>query len=214
VINEMRRKFLKMRGPVEIKLYVERNDCSVTQIIGKQVSIEKIVPGPETTNHLIKIKKLTNPMRCKLIENSVRIINLSAHYAWAKAPSCSACRFFSYSDVLILDATPINEYAITYRIIVPSFAILKNILKSLNNLGLKPKVLNQTKVEFSDKTNELTPRQLQVLILAYKRGYFNVDRLISLTQLSNLLEIAPSSLQEILRRALKKVIENYLSKLK
>jgi len=203
-----------MRGPVEIKLYVERNDCSVTQIIGTQVSIEKIVPGPETTNHLIKIKKLTNPMRYKLIENSVRIINLSAHYAWAKAPSCSACRFFSYSDVLILDATPINEYAITYRIIVPSFAILKNILKSLNNLGLKPKVLSQTKVEFSDKANELTPRQLQVLILAYKRGYFNVDRLISLTQLSNLLEIAPSSLQEILRRALKKVIENYLSKLK
>ncbi|MGB9725032.1 MAG: helix-turn-helix domain-containing protein [Thermoprotei archaeon] len=204
----------RVRGPIEIKLHVERQDCRVTQVIGNQInSIEKIIPGQEITNHLIKIE-LTSSIRYKLTENSVKIINLGNNYAWAKAPSCSACKFFSQSDVLILDAIPINEYAITYRIIVPSFTVLKSILKSLNELNLKPKVLSKKEVTISDETIKLTPRQLQALILAYKRGYFDVDRLITLTEISKLLNIAPSSAQEILRRALKKVIEDYLSKLK
>lgn len=210
----MEKRISRMKGPIEIKLYVERHDCRVTQVIGNQVnSIEKIIPGEEITNHLIKIK-LTNSIRYKLMENSVKIINLGNNYIWAKAPSCSTCKFFSQNDVLILDATPINEYAITYRIVVPSLSILKNILKSLNDLNLKPKVLSKKEVTIGDEANKLTPRQLQVLILAYKRGYFDIDRQITLTEISKLLSISPASTQEILRRALKKVIKNYLSGLK
>ncbi|MGC8948615.1 MAG: hypothetical protein ACP5OK_04685 [Thermoprotei archaeon] len=58
------------------------------------------------------------------------------------------CKFFRQSDVLILDAIPINEYAITYRIIVPSFTVLKSISKSLNVLNIKPKVLSKKETSF------------------------------------------------------------------
>ncbi|MEM3831985.1 MAG: helix-turn-helix domain-containing protein [Thermoprotei archaeon] len=209
----VKERALKVRGPVEIKLNIERRDCHITQAVGSQInSIEKIIPGKENTNHLIKIE-LTRSIRYKLMESPAKIINLGNNYVWVKTPSCSSCKFFSQSDVLILDAIPINEYAITYRIVVPSFTVLKSMLKSLNDLNLKPKVLNKKEVTISDETNRLTPRQLQALILAYKRGYFDVDRQITLTEISKLMNISPSSAQEILRRALKKVVEKYLSKL-
>ena len=59
---------------------------------------------------------------------------------------------------------------------------------------------------------ELTKRQMEILQLAYKLGYFNDERSITLSQLADKLGISAPTLEDILRRALRKVVKYYLDK--
>jgi len=54
----------------------------------------------------------------------------------------------------------------------------------------------------------LTARQEQVLGTALAQGYFEFPRKISLTNLSELVGVRPSTLSEILRSAERRVLEN------
>lgn len=201
-----------VRIPFEVRLYVKRNDCLVTKSLdNKTYLIEKIVPGSEISNHIIK-GDLPDKTKIELMSKGVKIITIGKDRTWARAPSCSTCNFLSMSDVLVLDAVTLSQEEIVYRIIIPSASILRDLLKKLNEMGFRPRVLDKKNIIDEDKS-KLTPRQLEILILAYKRGYFDVERKINLTQISKILGIAPSSAQEILRRALKKIIGEYLIKL-
>ncbi len=201
-----------MRIPVEVRLYVKRNDCLVMKSLEDKVyQIEKIVPGSHISNHIIK-GILPDRIKLNLLNKGVKIITIGKDKTWARAPSCSTCNLLSMSDVLVLDAISLSQDEIVYRMIIPSALILRELLKKLNEMGFKPKVVGKKNILEEDKS-KLTPRQLELIILAYKRGYFDVERKISLTDISKMLGIAPSSTQEILRRALKKIIAEYLVKL-
>jgi predicted DNA binding protein len=201
------------KGPIEVKLYVKRQDCVIMNYIGSKTSIiEKIVPGEMITNHLIR-GEFTKELRKDLNDKGVKLVNVGRERVWIRSPSCSSCRFLSQSYSLILDAVNLSKNEIVYKLIVPSLSILREILKEMNDMGLEPRILERRNV-LEDENLQLTPRQLEVLILAYKRGYFEVDRKTSLSEISEMLGIAPSSAQEILRRALKKVVEEYIQKIK
>ncbi len=58
--------------------------------------------------------------------------------------------------------------------------------------------------------DELTDRQREVVHIAYERGYFEVPKLISLKELSDEVGVSPSSVDEILKRAKKKILSRYL----
>ena len=70
----------------------------------------------------------------------------------------------------------------------------KGIRVELKSIG-KPKI-----------KNDLTDRQMEILNLALKNGYFEIPRRISLNELAQKLNISPSSLSETLRRIHKKVL--------
>jgi predicted DNA binding protein len=56
----------------------------------------------------------------------------------------------------------------------------------------------------------LTERQLEVLSIAYRLGYYEYPRIISLKNLSERMNISVASLSKMLRIAEKKIIENFL----
>jgi predicted DNA binding protein len=56
---------------------------------------------------------------------------------------------------------------------------------------------------------DLTDRQREVVQLAYSRGYFDVPKQISLKELSDEVGVSPSSVDEILKRAEKKILSHY-----
>ena len=58
----------------------------------------------------------------------------------------------------------------------------------------------------------MTDRQIEILKLAYKLGYFDDDRRITLTQLAEKLGISTPTLDEVLRKALRKVVKYYLDR--
>lgn len=74
--------------------------------------------------------------------------------------------------------------------------------------GVKVTVLNISEV--TDAV--LTDRQIEILKLAYKLGYFDDDRKITLTQLAEKLGVSTPTLDEVLRKALRKVVKYYLDK--
>ncbi|QKR00911.1 helix-turn-helix domain-containing protein [Metallosphaera tengchongensis] len=176
----------------------------------KHTVIEKVDPQTDFTNHIIKVDLLDRETKRLLTIGGVRIVELKGgKQIWAKAPSCSSCKFLSKTEVMILNAKPLSQNEIVYKLLVPSVGYLKTVITELNSLGLKPRVLKTDKPREDDL--ELTDRQLQILLLTYKKGYYDVERKASLTEIAKELGISPSSAEELLRRALKKVVGKYLN---
>ncbi|MCK4286995.1 MAG: helix-turn-helix domain-containing protein [Candidatus Lokiarchaeota archaeon] len=59
----------------------------------------------------------------------------------------------------------------------------------------------------------LTKKQKEVLKKAYKFGYFEILRKISLTHFAKKLQISPSALSETIRRINQKLTQNFLENL-
>ncbi|WP_237710106.1 helix-turn-helix domain-containing protein [Pyrococcus sp. ST04] len=59
--------------------------------------------------------------------------------------------------------------------------------------------------------SKLTKRQAEVLLLAYKSGYFDEPRRITLRELADMLGLSTSTVKEHLRKGLKKVLDDAIS---
>ncbi|MEM0185510.1 MAG: helix-turn-helix domain-containing protein [Thermoplasmata archaeon] len=68
------------------------------------------------------------------------------------------------------------------------------------------------KKELYNTIPSITQRQMDILYISYMKGFFDVKRNITLTNLSKELNIKPSTLEYIIRRGLKKVLEYYFEK--
>ncbi|WP_297092440.1 helix-turn-helix domain-containing protein [Thermococcus sp.] len=62
----------------------------------------------------------------------------------------------------------------------------------------------------SSPLSKLTKRQAEVLLLAYKSGYFDTPRRVTLRELSQMLGLSPSTVKEHLRKAQRKVLEEVI----
>lgn len=80
------------------------------------------------------------------------------------------------------------------------------LMEKLENLGMDFELLYKGKPEGK---SEVTFREEEVLKLALEKGYFDFPRRIKLEELSKLLGVAPSTLSEIMRRGIKKILESY-----
>ncbi|NJE00889.1 helix-turn-helix domain-containing protein [Thermococcus sp. JdF3] len=62
----------------------------------------------------------------------------------------------------------------------------------------------------SSPLSKLTKRQAEVLLLAYKSGYFNEPRKVTLRELAEMLNLSPSTVKEHLRKGLKRLLDETL----
>lgn len=58
--------------------------------------------------------------------------------------------------------------------------------------------------------SKLTEKQLKTLLVAYKSGYFDSPKRVTLRDLSQMLGLSPSTVKEHLRKGLKKVLEGVI----
>ncbi|MEM1755982.1 MAG: helix-turn-helix domain-containing protein [Thermoplasmata archaeon] len=68
------------------------------------------------------------------------------------------------------------------------------------------------KKELYNTIPSITQRQMDILYISYMKGFFDVKRNITLTNLSKELNIKPSTLEYIIRRGLKKFLNIILRK--
>ncbi len=87
---------------------------------------------------------------------------------------------------------------------------IKLALNLLKNNNIKFEIRNVYNYK-SIKTNNLTLNQEKVLSIAYKLGYFDFPRKISLSDLAKILNLSPSTLDEKIRKAVKKVLDEYFN---
>jgi len=120
--------------------------------------------------------------------------------------TCSACMVLASSDCFLISSTLNRDGTISW-LLLGNKASVKKLLDQLEKQGVK---FVLKKIERAKTPNLLTKRQEEVLLLAYELGYFDQPRRINLHSLASLLKLSPPTLSELLRKAQKKVIAEYL----
>lgn len=118
----------------------------------------------------------------------------------------SICRASSDAAIICLDC-PLNAEGqpASWRFIMRRTNDLRQILSKLSQDGVETRIEDVSPL---DQKATLTGRQKEIIVTAVAQGYFEFPRKISLTNLSQLVGIKPSTLSEILRSAERRIMEN------
>jgi hypothetical protein len=159
------------------------------------------LPGG-STRHLIKIPKEHTG---KIPEG--KFSKISSGEAWFDSDGCDVCNTVLSHKSFLVSARHISDYTIVYNFVVPNHEAFRSIVSTLEDRGLEPKVLEVTK--FKPKMEVLTEKQERVLWLALKLGFFDYPRKIDSIEFSKKLGIVPSTLSEMKRRGIRKLLKHY-----
>lgn len=119
---------------------------------------------------------------------------------------CTACKVLINAGTFMVSGVAEKEGWVLYTFLVDQSTYNK-LLKELRNEGINFKVVKASKVRF--RSDVLTETQGKLLFIALESGLFDYPRKITLKELAKRLNISASTADEILRRALKKVLMEY-----
>ncbi|MDT7887685.1 MAG: helix-turn-helix domain-containing protein [Desulfurococcales archaeon] len=197
----------------DVWIKVVRKDCDVTNVINTiniVIKMTRASPGRTMSSHVLKLS-YGDPeeIKSQLLRKGIKTVRiLSNNTLWVRARSCSACSLLSREDCVVVEGIPLSSYEMSYRLLVPGLGALRDIIKTLASAGLQPIVLKRAE---HIEAGELTSRQLEVLLFAYRKGYFDTPRKISLSEMASIMGIRATSLRDIIRRAIKKIVKRYLA---
>ena len=118
------------------------------------------------------------------------------------------CRASNDAAIVCLDC-PLNaeEQPSSWRFIARRTSDFRQILGHLEREGIETRIEDVAPLE---RKPTLTGRQKEIMATAVASGYFEFPRKISLTGLSQLVGVKPSTLSEILRSAERRIMANAL----
>ena len=100
-----------------------------------------------------------------------------------------------------------QEQPSTWRFIARKTSDFRQVLTHLEREGIETRIEDVAPLE---RKPTLTGRQREIMATAVASGYFEFPRKISLTALSQLVGVKPSTLSEILRSAERRIMSNAL----
>jgi predicted DNA binding protein len=127
--------------------------------------------------------------------------------AWFDSDGCDVCKTILSNSSFLISGRHIQDFTIVYTFVVPNFDAFKSITSTLEAKGLKHKILELAK--FKPKGKILTEKQERALWLALKMGFFEYPRKITMLELSRRLGIGLSTLSEITRRGIRRLLEDH-----
>ena len=126
---------------------------------------------------------------------------------WFDSDGCDVCKAILSQNAFLISGRHIEGYTTLYNFVAPNFSAFKNIVSTLEDRGLKPKILEVAR--FKPKGKILTEKQERVLWLALKNGFFDYPRKTNTLELSRRLGISLSTLSEITRRGMRRLVEDH-----
>ena len=116
------------------------------------------------------------------------------------------CRASNDAAIVCLDC-PLNAEGqpSSWRFIARKTSDFRSILSHLEKEGVETRIEDVAPLE---RKPTLTGRQKEIMATAVASGYFEFPRKISLTGLSQLVGVKPSTLSEILRSAERRIMAN------
>jgi DNA binding protein with HTH domain len=118
------------------------------------------------------------------------------------------CRASNDAAIVCLDC-PLNSETqpSSWRFIARKTSDFRQVLTMLQKEGIENRIEDVAPLE---RRATLTGRQKEIMATAVAQGYFEFPRKISLTGLSELVGVKPSTLSEILRSAERRIMANAL----
>lgn len=204
------------RKPYHVVLEVENRQCAIVKRLKplglKHIKVVDIRSSkPESVKHLVEldpeeVKQIKNPpVELKAI--SGRGKGESKNSAWLESEGCGVCHAILSSDAFLVSGKSIADNSIMYSFMVPSFEAYQKIVSSLKANGLKVNVLKMGR--FEPKEGILTEKQERIFWLALKGGFFDYPRKIDTVELAAKLGISPSTLSEITRRGMRRLLQSH-----
>jgi hypothetical protein len=119
------------------------------------------------------------------------------------------CRASNDAAIVCLDC-PLNSEVqpASWRFIVRKSSDLRRIISRLSHEEIETRIEDVSPL---DHKASLTGRQKEIMATAVAKGYFEFPRKTSLTELSQLVGVKPSTLSEILRSAERRIMQIALS---
>jgi predicted DNA binding protein len=201
--------------PYHVVLEVENRQCAISKRLAplglKHIKVADIrSSSPKSVKHLIEldpaeVRQIKNPpAELKAIAQSKGVGKSSI---WLESEGCGVCHTILSSDAFLVSGKSLEDCTIMYSFMVPSFEAFQKIVSALEAAGLKVKVLKMGK--FEPKKGVLTEKQESIFWLALKGGFFDYPRKIDTVELAAKLGISPSTLSEITRRGMRRLLESY-----
>jgi predicted DNA binding protein len=199
-------------SPYHVVLEVENRQCSVVKRLSplglrhlKVVDIRS--SSPNSVKHLIEL----DPAEVRQIKNppaELKAISAEGKSSiWLESEGCGVCNTILSCDAFLVSGKSIEDYTIMYSFMVPSFEAYQKIVSALETAGLKVRVLKMGK--FQPKAGVLTEKQERIFWLALKGGFFDYPRKVDTSELATKLGISASTLSEIMRRGMRRLLESY-----
>jgi predicted DNA binding protein len=197
-------------GCLEATIELERSDCVVTNMISSKLAgaeVSRLSIGREVSLHRVVSDNVLDIItQLRQVSESVRKVGRDS--LWVESKSCSACRFLANKGIPVISSKTVDEKHIQYRVLLQSKRSAQHLLDMMKKEGLKPKLIEVA----SNELYELTGREKEVLLFAFNHGYFDSERQSSLTDMAQSLRVSPSSLSDVMRRGLKKIVAEYFKK--
>jgi predicted DNA binding protein len=202
--------------PYHVVLEVENRQCAIVKRLSplglthlKVMDIRS--SNPNSVKHLVEL----DPAEVKCIKNPPSELKAMTtggkgegkSSVWLESEGCGVCNTILSCDAFLVSGKSMEGCTIMYSFMVPSFEAFKKIVSSMEAAGLKVKVLKMGK--FEPKAGVLTEKQERIFWLALKGGFFDYPRKIDTVELSAKLGISPSTLSEITRRGMRRLLESY-----
>jgi predicted DNA binding protein len=201
--------------PYHVVLEVENRQCAIAKRLAplglKHIKVADIrSSSPKSVKHLIEldpaeVRQIKNPpVELKAIAQGKGVGKSSV---WLESEGCGVCLTILSSDAFLVSGKSIEDCTIMYSFMVPSFEAFQKIVSAMEAAGLKVKVLKMGK--FEPQKGVLTEKQESIFWLALKGGFFDYPRKIDTIGLAAKLGISPSTLSEITRRGMRRLLESY-----
>ncbi|HID18685.1 TPA: hypothetical protein EYP27_03990 [Candidatus Bathyarchaeota archaeon] len=204
--------------PCHVVIEIENKRCRVLKILEtlgirqfKIADIRGLSGG--LTRHLVKlspeqIDKIPKGMLVKMREGG----KLEERaFVWVESEGCDVCNTILSHGSFLISGTSIQNSTLVYDFITPNFDAYTSILSALESSNLKVKVLKVMKLRSQGKI--LTEKQERVLWLALKTGLFDYPRKVDMVEFSRKLGISSSTISEVIRRGIRRLLEHHFEAL-
>lgn len=197
--------------PYHVIIEVENRDCKILNIL-KSVGAEKFrfldirsYTGG-ITRHLVKLPReyIVKLPEYSLVKTGDKI---KEAWVWIESEGCNVCNTILSHGAFLISGMGTENFKLTYSFIAPSYETFRSILTALDSSGFKLRILKVGK--YKPRGKQLTERQEKILWLALKMGYFEYPKKINMLELSRKLGVKPSTLSEIIRRGVRRLLEHY-----
>ncbi len=203
---------LKPNTAVEAYIKVKKTGCPVAEsasIVGGKVSLFFLRAGTRTSVHRVEFRTKSISLD-DLRRKSITLAKLGEKKILVESESCLVCKEFADSQILVMNAEQVSEKDMLYHVLSFSSSALNSFMRNLKKKGIVARLILKNKYT---ENAALTPKQLEALSFAFKNGFFDVNRKTTMTELAYQLGVSPPSLQEKMRRGIRKIIEAYLNQI-
>jgi predicted DNA binding protein len=164
--------------------------------------------APRSTGHLVRMsREQFNKLPRNYVGTQTGSVSEGDASVWLNSKGCDICGTILSNQSFLVSGRNIEGYTIAYSFITPNFDAFKNIISTLEEKGFKPKIMEVGK--YTPKGKILTKKQESVLWFALNMGFFDYPRKINSIELSKKLGISVSTLSEVTRRGMHRLLEHH-----